>query len=171
LRVEQDSAYERSLAQDRERARKRREAEAATAAAEKKAAEVAAAAENHAYNLNQWKHWRAAQIDPEPGADVKDTVRIGLRLPESAERITRRFKATASIEELYAFVECYEIIKEGSTLEKVSEPQNFEHRYRFKLVTPMPRTVYDLEEGGTVGERVGKSGNLIVEPILDDDDA
>jgi FAS-associated factor 2 len=160
LRVEQDSAYERSLAQDRERARQRREAEAA----------AAAAAESHAFNLNQWKRWRAAQIDPEPGPEVKDSVRIGLRMPESAERITRKFRATASIEELYAFVECYEIIKDGSALEKANEPPNFKHTYGFKLVTPMPRTVYDLEEGGTIGERVGRSGNLIVEPILDDDE-
>ncbi len=170
LRVEQDSAYERSLAQDRERARQRREAEAAAAAAEKKAAETAAAAERHAFNLKQWKLWRAAQIDPEPEAEVQDTVRIGLRMPESAERITRKFRATASIEELYAFVECYEILKEGPISDKVVEPPNFKHTYGFRLVTPMPRTVYDIEEGGTIGDRVGRSGNLIVEPILDEDD-
>jgi FAS-associated factor 2 len=170
LRVEQDSAYERSLAQDRERTRQRREAEASAAAAEKKAAEDAAAAESYAMNFNQWKHWRAAQIDPEPGPEIKDTVRIGLRMPESAERITRKFRSNASIEELYAFVECYDILKGGSSSGKVSEPFNFKHVYGFRLVTPMPRTVYDLEDGGTIGERVGRSGNLIVEPILDDDE-
>lgn len=170
LRVEQDSAYERSLAQDRERARRRREAEAAAAVAEKKAAEAAAAAESYTLDLNQWKRWRAAHIDLEPGPEVKDTVRIGLRMPESAERITRKFSATASIEELYAFVECYEIIKDGPISEKASEPLNFEHTYAFRLVTPMPRTVYDLKDGGTIGDRVGKSGNLIVEPILGEDD-
>jgi FAS-associated factor 2 len=170
LRVEQDSAYERSLAQDRERARQRREAEAAATEAEKKAAEAATAAESLASNLDQWKRWRAALIDPEPGPEVKDTVRIGLRMPESAERVTRKFRADANIEELYAFVECYDIIKDGSVSETVNEPLHFKHTYGFRLVTPMPRTVYDLEDGGTIGDRVGKSGNLIVEPILDDHD-
>jgi FAS-associated factor 2 len=170
LRQEQDSAYERSLAQDRERARQRREAEAAAAAAEKKAAEAAAAAESYVADLKCWKLWRAATIEPEPGAEEKNSVRIGLRLPESAERITRRFKADASIEELYAFVECYDIVKEGSNSEKAEQPMNFKHQYGFRLVSPMPRMVYGLEEGGSIGERIGKSGNLIVEPILDDDD-
>lgn len=170
LREEQDSAYERSLAQDRERARQRREAEAAAAAAEKKAAEEAAAAEAYAANLTQWKRWRAANIEPEPGPEAKETVRIGLRMPESAERITRKFKANISIEELYAFVECYDLLKEGSFSDKITPPPDFKHTYGFRLVTPMPRTVYDLEQGGTIGERVGKSGNLIVEPILDEDD-
>jgi FAS-associated factor 2 len=170
LRQEQDSAYERSLAQDRERARQRREAEAAAAAEEKKAAEAAAAAESYAAKLDQWKRWRAAHIDPEPGSEAPNTVRIGLRMPESAERVTRKFGADASIEELYAFVECYETLKQGSSSEKVSKPEDFEHRYGFRLVTPMPRTVYGLEEGGTIGQRIGKSGNLIVEPILEDNE-
>jgi FAS-associated factor 2 len=170
LRQEQDSAYERSLAQDRERARQRREAEAAAAAAERKAAEAAAAAERYAANLNQWKHWRASLLDPEPGVGVKEAVRIGIKLPESAERVTRRFRADAIIEELYAFVECHDILKEASSSEKASEPVDFEHTYRFRLVSPMPRMVYSLEEGGTIGERIGKGGNLIVEPIQDDDD-
>ncbi|TPX14952.1 uncharacterized protein E0L32_005061, partial [Thyridium curvatum] len=43
LRTEQDSAYERSLARDRERARQKREAEAAAARAEERAAEAARA--------------------------------------------------------------------------------------------------------------------------------
>jgi FAS-associated factor 2 len=159
LRQEQDSAYERSLAQDRERARLRREAEATQAAAQKKAAEEAAAAESYAKNLCQWKLWRAATITPDPEMDSK-----------SAERITRRFHADASIEELYSFVECYEILKRNGVSENVSEPAGFKHEYGFRLVSPMPRIVYSLEEGGSIGEKVGKSGNLIVEPTMEEDD-
>jgi FAS-associated factor 2 len=170
LREEQNSAYERSLAQDRERARQRREAEAVAAATAKKAEEDAAAAERHSANLHLWKVWRASNIDTEPGPEAKDTVRIGLRMPDTAERIIRRFKADTSIEELYAFVECYEVLKEGLSSEKVSEPKDFKHIYGFKLVSPMPRTVYDLQAGGSILERVGKSGNLIVEPIQDDEE-
>jgi FAS-associated factor 2 len=170
LRQEQDSAYERSLAQDRERARQRREAEAAAAAAERKAAEETAAAAKYAADLTQWKRWRVFKLEPEPPADIKETVRIALKMPESAERVTRRFRAQAPIEELYAFVECYDIMEEEGSSEKVSQPDGFEHMYKFRLVSPMPRTVYGIEEGGTIGDRIGRNGNLIVEPIRKEDD-
>jgi FAS-associated factor 2 len=170
LRQEQDTAYERSLTQDRERARLRREAEAAVAAAQKKAAEEAVAAENYAKNLRQWKLWRAATLTPEPDADSKDSIRIGLRFPKSAERVTRRFCADASIEELYAFVECYEVLKQEGVLENIREPIGFKHEYGFRLVSPMPRIMYSLEEGGSIRERLGKSGNLIVEPTVEEDE-
>jgi FAS-associated factor 2 len=170
IRQEQDSAYERSLRQDQERARQRREAEAAAALAEKQAAEEAAAAEEYAAKLQQWKEWRARSIAPEPTLDVKETVRIGLRFPDTAERVTRKFRADTDIEELYAFVECYETLQETLPATGASKPENFKHIYGFRLVSPMPRTVYDLELGGTIGERVGRSGNLIVEPIVEEED-
>ena len=52
----------------------------------------------------------------------------------------------------------------------VEEPVGFKHEYNFKLVSPMPRTVYELDEGGTLIERIGRSGNLIVEPVVLDDE-
>jgi len=158
------------LRQDQERARQRREAEAAAALAEKQAAEEAAAAEEYAAKLQQWKEWRARSIAPEPTLDVKETVRIGLRFPDTAERVTRKFRADTDIEELYAFVECYETLQETLPATGASKPENFKHIYGFRLVSPMPRTVYDLELGGTIGERVGRSGNLIVEPIVEEED-
>lgn len=169
LRQEQDSAYERSLAQDRERARLRREAEATAAEQEKREKEAAEAAANLAEKRQQWKHWRAATISSEPAADSKDVVRIALKMPEAA-RIMRRFSAGASIEELYAFVECYDLIKDGAVLEGTTKPERYEHQYDFQLVSTLPRVVYSLSEGGTIGARVGKSGNLIVEPTTADED-
>ena len=169
LRQEQDSAYERSLAQDRERARIKREAEAAAAEQEKREIEKAEAAANIAQMRKQWRQWRAKSIVPEPGADSKDVVRIALKMPEAA-RIMRRFPADAGIEELYAFVDCYEFIKEGLDVESISKPEGYEHKFDFRLVSTLPRVVYAPEEGGSIGERVGKSGNLIVEPLTDDDE-
>lgn len=170
LRQEQDSAYERSLAQDRERARQRREDEAAQAAEEQRARESAAAAEKYASGLHQWKLWRVQNIAPEPPKDATNAVRVAFRMPESAERVTRRFSPDTPLEELYAFVECHGIQGSGGS-EQATEPPDFEHEYKFRLVSPMPREVYDLEQGGCVLDRIGKSGNLIVEPIVDDDDA
>jgi FAS-associated factor 2 len=170
LRQEQDSAYERSLAQDRERTRQRREAEAAAAEAQRKAAEAEAAEEARLKALEQWKKWRATKILPEPAADDKDSVRIALRMPESAERITRRFPGSAEIEELYAFVECYDVLSSISEADSDIVDPGVKHEYGFRLVSPVPRMVYELSDGGSIGQRIGRSGNLIVEPIIDEDE-
>ncbi|KAF2622520.1 hypothetical protein BU25DRAFT_210211 [Macroventuria anomochaeta] len=170
IREQQDSAYERSLATDRERARKKKEAAEAAAAAEVAARAAEEAAERHANQLAQWKKWRAASLPREPGPDVKDVVRISLRMP-NAERVVRRFAADAQMEDLYAFVECYHVLQSGEDTGAVQEPAHFSHAYTFQLVSPMPREVYELSAGGTVKERIGRSGNLIVERIGGDDES
>ncbi|KAK2816773.1 hypothetical protein FQN49_007999 [Arthroderma sp. PD_2] len=174
IRQEQDSAYERSLAQDRERARQRREAEAERERQEREARDREAAAEKYAKDLLQWKQWRAQSIPSEPPADDKDAIRVSLRLT-SGDRVLRRFSGHADIEEVYAFVECYDILhpseEEGeSDSSEVAEPENFEHKYGFRLVSPMPRAVYELEAGGTVKERIGRGVNLLVESIEEEED-
>ncbi|EER26789.1 UBX-domain containing protein [Coccidioides posadasii C735 delta SOWgp] len=173
LREQQDSAYERSLAIDRERARQRREAEAEKARLEKEEEERQAAAEKLARNLEQWKRWRAQSIPAEPPVTDKEAVRISLRLT-SGERVVRRFDGHADIEELYAFVECYDILnpeskESASSAVEVTEPEGFEHKYGFRLVSPMPRIVYELAAGGSIKQRIGRGGNLLVETIDDDD--
>jgi FAS-associated factor 2 len=170
LREEQNSAYERSLAQDRERARQKREAEAARARAEKEALERAAAEEKRARDLEQWKEWKAQSLPEEPKPDVKDAIRISIRML-SGERVVRRFAPEADLEELYAFVECYDVLKQqsGVNAPPVKEPSHIEHKYPFRLVSPLPRTVYEIEAGGSIGERIGRSGNLLVESIDDED--
>ncbi|CAG8407655.1 unnamed protein product [Penicillium salamii] len=168
LRQEQDSAYERSLAIDRERARQRREAEAERQREEQEAAERQAAEERRRRDLAQWKIWRAQSLSAEPGADVKDTVRVSVRLP-SGERIMRKFAPDADLEELYATVECWEALQNADA-PVTGEPEGFVHEYAFRLVSPMPRVVYSLDEGGSIREKIGRGGNLLVEPIQDEDD-
>ncbi|KAJ5407174.1 hypothetical protein N7465_008458 [Penicillium sp. CMV-2018d] len=171
LREEQDSAYERSLAIDRERARQRREAEMARQREEQEAAGRQAAEEQRRRNLAQWKLWRGQSLSAEPGPDVKDAVRISVRLP-SGERIMRKFAPDADIEEIYAVVECYETLQDQDTEHPVvSEPEGFVHQYGFRLVSPMPRVVYPVDEGGSIKEKVGRGGNLLVELIDEEDDA
>ncbi|KAF9695375.1 hypothetical protein EKO04_006399 [Ascochyta lentis] len=190
IRSQQDSAYERSLALDRERARQKKEAAAAAAAAEQAAQEAQRAAAQHAQNLAQWRRWRASRLPPAPPASDKSSVRISLRLP-TAERIVRSFSADAAMEDVYAFVECYDVLNQSQNQETTSsdittnttntetetethklgtagpveEPANFTHTYQFQLVSPMPRKVYAVAERGTLGERVGRSANLIVEQL------
>lgn len=175
LRREQDSAYERSLAQDRERARRRREEEEAARRAEQEAQEQVRLAEKKTQDLEQWKKWRAQSLPSEPGQDVpvKDVIRVSIRLV-SGERVIRKFCADAEMEELYAFVECFEYVKARESgdagEEHIDEPEGYEHEYGFRLVSPMPRAVYDLKDGDSIGEKVGKGANLIVEPIAEDED-
>lgn len=161
IRQQQDSAYERSLATDRERARKKKEEQERQAREEKEALAREQAADLYARNLSQWRKWRASSIPAEPSPDAKNIVRIAVKLP-SNERVVRKFAADAHIEELYAFVECYDLLQAGVD-EKAGEPKGFEHEYKFQLVSPMPREVYDFRTGGTIRERIGRSGNLIVE--------
>ena len=125
--------------------------------------------EQRARKAEAWKSWRAGQIRPEPGPEVKDATRVSIRLV-SGERVVRKFAANAALEELYAFVECFDKLKSDGTDKVAEKPEGYEHVYGFRLVAPMPRVVYDLESGGTVGERVGRSGSLIVEPISEDDE-
>ena len=99
IREQQDSAYERSLAIDRERARQRREAEAARLRAEQEERERRVASEQRELQAQQWRQWRAQSLPGEPNADVKDAVRVSIRLPYG-ERVVRKFGPEADIEEL-----------------------------------------------------------------------
>jgi len=169
IRQEQNTAYERSLAQDRERARQRKEAEAARLQAEQEQNAKEEAAERERQKIEEWKRWKSQQIPREPGTDVKEITRISIRLP-SGNRIVRKFASSTKLEDLYAFVECHELSQGGALTAQATKPQDYEHQYKFNLVSPMPRMVYDLGSGGTVGDRIGRSGNLIVEPVGDEDE-
>jgi FAS-associated factor 2 len=172
LRSQQDSAYERSLAADRERARQKREAAAAAAAAEKRAREEAEAAVRLKELRQQWREWRASTIAPEPDAGAKDAVRLALHMPASsgAGRVVRRFATHTTIEELYAFVECYDLLQDGPGDKKAQKPQGYDHKYGFTIASVMPRETFEASESTTVGEKMGRGGNLVVEEISPDDE-
>lgn len=171
LREQQNSAYERSLATDRERVRIRKEAETEKARHEIEENQKRERARQHARDLAQWKQWRAQSIPSEPELGSKEAVRINLRLL-NGDRVTRRFPADSKLEELYAYVECHDVINSlNETIHKpIERPKGFTHTYSFRLVSPMPREVYESQDGGTVQSRIGRSGNLIAERIEDEED-
>jgi FAS-associated factor 2 len=170
IRAEQDSAYERSLAKDRERARQKREEEERRRVDAEKAALAAQEAQRAAKELAQWKTWRASRMRPEPPAEDRGACRVSLRMPDG-ERVVRRFEGEADVEEIYAFVECYAELRNGEQANKdVTRPEGFVHRYRFHLVSPMPRVVYEVNDLGPIRDKLGRSTNLIVETIEEDDD-
>lgn len=166
LRQQQDSAYERSLATDRERARKKKEEATRKAAAEAAARAKQEAKLHHATLVSQWRKWRASQLPPEPPASAQNVVRISLRMP-NADRVVCRFDAAAPVEQLYALVDCHGV--ELQPGEVPQPPPGFSRTYPFRLVSPMPREVLELRDGGSVGERLGRSGNLIVECLEGED--
>ena len=169
LRQQQETAYERSLAQDRERMRLRKEAEANKQKEEQEARDKVKQVETAAQQLQQWKKWRASTISAEPETNIKNVTRLSIRIP-SGNRIVRSFAPEATIEDVYAFVECHDVLEDEAAA--TEPPAGYTHEYKFKLVSPMPRAVYDVETDGTIAERIGRSGNLIVEPIeaADEDD-
>ncbi|KAK4674470.1 UBX domain-containing protein 10 [Podospora pseudopauciseta] len=170
LRNEQDSAYERSLARDRERARQKREAEAAAAAAEKRALEEAERAARQEELRRQWRIWRATTVAPEP--DTKDAVRLALNMPASAGggRVIRRFASDTTLEELYAFVECYGLLQEGPLNEKATEPEGYEHKYGFQVASVLPRETFHPSKTITIGQKMGRGGSLVVEDLIDEEE-
>lgn len=170
LRDQQNSAYERSLAVDRERARQRREQEQEKARQERDAAAKAHREAEHARQLDQWKQWRAHALRDEPALDDATAVRVNVRLLDG-ERVTRRFAADADMEEIYAFVQCHDVLERVRTSEKTPpKPDAFVFEYGFRIVSPMPREVYGLDRPGTLRQRIGRSANLIAEKIEDEAD-
>ncbi|KAL8866342.1 MAG: hypothetical protein Q9198_008928 [Flavoplaca austrocitrina] len=169
LREEQNSAYERSLAQDRERARQRREEEEVRSRKEKETKAKAEAAERAIRDMEQWRQWRAQSIPAEPSGSGEGVTRVSIRMT-SGERVVRKFSAESGMEDLYAFVECYDILSGGLASSSTSAPPGYQHKYRFRLVSPMPRMVHSFAGDHTIGDRIGRSGNLLVEVTDDDDD-
>lgn len=173
IRTEQDNAYERSLAIDRERSRRQREAAQAAEAKETAAKERAAAAAIKEEKRRQWRAWRATKIIPEPPAGDKNIVRVAIKLPEGsgAGRVVRRFPQDAPLEELYAFVECYGVeINPDEDQSDREHPEDYEHEYSFRVASNLPREVYSPSKTVTMREKIGRSGNLIVEDFTDESD-
>lgn len=175
IRAEQDSAYEQSLRRDRERAEQtRREREEA----ERRARDVQTQEKNRAL----WRAWKASTLSPEPSSsnsDSRNVSRISFRMPDGS-RVVRKFTATTSVSDLYAWVDLHlssfndgagagqETTKDGVSTGPVaaSPPDDYEHSFGFTLAVPMPRTI--LTPDTTVlsqHTQIYPSGSLIVELI------
>lgn len=181
LREEQDSAYERSLAADRKREVEKQklvqEHEKIEQEKQRKEKEKALA--------GQWKRWRAQEIrnhidelqkrstTSESSSGVaRKTARVSLRLL-SGERVVQQFDGEDTIESIYAFVECYDILKqEPDALDDNSKPEGYEHSYHFQLIRPLPRKVLDPSGAIKVHdeEAIWPNGSLVVELEDDQDD-
>jgi FAS-associated factor 2 len=183
LREEQDSAYERSLAADRKREVEREERqrlanleEEQRLREEEKSLQEELRKERAKELAAQWRRWRAqeirdSQINESGDSGSRKTARVGLRLL-SGERVVQKFDAQDSIESIYAFVECYDLLKqEPDELDDNSKPDNYEHSYNFQLISPLPRKVLDPLSHRKIEEEeaIWPNGSLVVE-LEDEDD-
>jgi FAS-associated factor 2 len=169
FRVEQDTAYERSLAKDRERAKKKKEDAERQQREAKESAKAEKEALHHAQQTENWRLWRAGQVKLEPDASDKNTARISLRL-SNGDRIIRRFSGDSPIEEIYAIVECWDLLQDGFASKEATKPANFTFQYKFQLVSPIPRTVFAVDNKNSISHAIGRSANLMVEIIAEEDD-
>lgn len=176
LREEQNAAYERSLAADRERERLQRE-EVERVQREEQARvsreeELRLLQEEREKNEKQWKLWRIAQLGSEfEGTDEKPA-RISVRLP-SGERIVRKFSPHQTLDDIYAFVECYDLIKEGNLPnQNIDLPLGYIHSYRFALASTLPRKTIPSDPTILIKDdnSVWPSASLIVEIEESDDE-
>lgn len=168
LREQQNSAYERSLAQDRERARQKREAETERLRVEDEAKQRRESSRRQEQDLRQWKQWRAQNLSAEPESGTENTMRVSIRMP-SGQRIIRRFASDDTVEEIYAHVECHDMLGEAPP-GTLNPPRDYKHHYAFRLVSPMPRTVYEADADRSIGSCIKKNSNLVVEPLENEDD-
>lgn len=184
LRQCQDDAYQQSLAIDRERERVAREE--AQRVAEQKAREHAECEERQrAAETKQqlkeakkqqeqiWRKWKASQIKPEFDSATEKAARISIRMP-SGERIVRKFSGNQTIDDIYAFVECYDLIKDGTVVPEPSESPSpdYVHEYTFQLASTLPRQVIPADVGIKISDNkmLWPSASLVVEVDLSDDE-
>lgn len=196
LREEQDEAYQRSLEQDRERARKLKEEKLNKELKEReqKAKEEEEARQRELFQKNRrnWRLWRIAQLGPEydavtpvgsPAGNSAATraARINIRAPDGT-RIIHKFKGDQTLDDIYAFWDCHELMEELSaeelqdlytSPEKYPKPtSDYVHTYDFALVSSMPRKDIPASTTTKICEEkaIWPSGTLLVESTEDSSD-
>lgn len=185
LREEQDLAFQRSLETDRERARRSQEEKKRKEAEERERA-LREEAEKQKTQLleekkREWKYWRLSKLGPEfiPNSTTTKAARIGIRTADGS-RLIRKFAGTDSIEAIYAYVECYDMLEslDESKLKDIYEnidrypkPDGYTHEYKFKLASSMPRKIIEpfTDVQIQTEKAIWPSGNLVVEEDLDEE--
>ena len=118
----------------------------------------------------QWRLWRAKRLYL---VFQNEASYLGqLRMPaiticfKTPQVVERTFLPTHELEEMYAYVECLDILDVADddwALEDVHEPAGYHHEYQFALLDEESGDVYYLASGGTIGDRVGPNRTLLVQ--------
>jgi UBX domain len=109
----------------------------------------------------KWSLWRANKISPEPDANTEESCRVKIQLMNGTT-VYRRFFKSADLEDVYVFVECHELIKDGSRFPPLDEPNGYIPEYSFRLRSrDVPEYRFDLQMG-TIGDFMGSFADLMV---------
>ncbi|KIS69322.1 uncharacterized protein UMAG_02663 [Mycosarcoma maydis] len=165
LREEQDRAYQEASRRDAERIAKKREEERCQALEAQRAREEQEQKKQLERKKVAWQHWALQHLVPaEPPSSV-DAVRLSFRLP-SGKTLARRFSPMDTVASVYAFVATSSVTAEVGDVSS-QKPDNYEHEYRFSLVTGYPRKRIEFAEAGTKQLRdvdgLSQAASLIVE--------
>jgi len=186
LRRMQEEAYTNSLAADRAREQAERQALAEQSRQAALEAQRTQTQELTARNKEQWRLWKAADLRKRGIIDMKSeigkTARVAIRL-SGGERIVQIFPGEWSVSEVYAFVECYDLLFpspiSGITLRSAADttvvgdfekPERYEHEFGFRLVMPVVKKT--IESGGMLIKEESElwpSGNIVVEQLDESD--
>jgi FAS-associated factor 2 len=184
LRRMQEEAYTNSLAADRAKQESERLATENSARLALEREEKLVQQQHKAENREMWRQWKAADLRKKGlvglRSEIGKTARVGVRLL-GGERIVQMFPGELALEEVYSFVECYDLLlpqrDEGMTLrnsqeaeEEIMKPQGYEHGFEFRLVVPYPRKVIDSGLGAVKNEAaLWPSGSIVVEEVEEGD--
>ncbi|KAL0072882.1 hypothetical protein J3Q64DRAFT_1823780 [Phycomyces blakesleeanus] len=176
LRQEQDKAYHDSLKADQEKERKAREEREAEKEAEKEAERLEQIRLDNIEKRLKYIRYLSTKLEDEPSADYEGKVaRLSFRLG-NGDRVIRKFKADLPIEAIYEFVEAYPLLKEyketGKKEENETPPTDYVHKYKFTIISPYPRKVYDVKSDQTLmdDKSLYPSANLIVDTEEEEED-
>ncbi|KAJ1659371.1 UBX domain-containing protein 10 [Dispira simplex] len=163
LREQQNLAYMESLRADQEKERLRQEKAAQAEQQQQERLRRREARLTLEERRTRYRRYLAAHVpeEPAPGPDVG---RFGIRLT-TGERVTRRFRASDPVEDVYHFVDSYGVTPSDGPSDL--PPGDYEHIYSFVLVSPMPRQEIPKRDL-TVKEAMGDlwpSTTLIVEEL------
>ncbi|SPO25407.1 uncharacterized protein UTRI_03176_B [Ustilago trichophora] len=148
LRAEQDRAYQEASRRDAERIAQKREEERQKALEAQRFREEQEQKEHLQRKQQAWQKWALHNLVPSEPASPKDSVRFSFRLP-SGKTFTRRFSPTDTVETVFAFVETAASIAEaGDEADLVQKPSDYQHVYRFSLVTGYPRKRIEYAQAG-----------------------
>ena len=166
IREQQDSRFRDSLRRDQERDHERQ----IVRETEQREAEIRAQNERierqQEEQRNRWLSHRLHVLRAEPNGN-ENISRVAIKLNNN-ERIIRKFDANVPIEEIYAFVELYQndMIRQGVTnIPDTIPPENYVHRYNFKLISPVPRVELQPETLIKDNSAIFPSGNIIQEEL------
>lgn len=162
LIAQQDRAYKEAERRDREKLERRQAEERRKQEEEAELRRLEREKISKAEQREAWRLWKRKTLPAEPTASEK-AIRIVVRMP-NGERLTKRFRPTESVEDLYAAVDvCFLSRDEDATAPSIA-PVGYTHEYEFCLATSYPRKEIELssETLGSVDILKG-GGNLVVE--------